>query len=238
MNKSTIKFRSQACFGFLFISVFSLSSFAQTPVVGRRTGQLPPQEPGQQVNSQNQSGREAAAGYMNQQAEETRSYNEGPGSRKHYMALHLGKLVNADSWNWGEESKNKNVGSATVGVTYRVREWWDTTDLVIRLDLNEYDVDGKKPQKLSFLPMILFPESASEFPLYFGAGVGVGVFFKQLDAESVLSIDYQLVVGMRFFDVFDNVGLFLESGLKNHIQLTDNGQVNASFISAGALFTF
>ncbi len=175
---------------------------------------------------------------MNQQPDEERSYSQGPGNRKHYMALHLGKLINADSWNWGDESKNKNVGSATVGVTYRVRQWWETTDLVIRLDLNEYDVDGKKPQKLSFLPMILFPESSSEFPLYFGAGVGLGVFFKQLDAESALSIDYQMIVGMRFFDVFENTGLFLESGLKNHVQLTDNGQVNASFIAAGALFTF
>lgn len=181
-------------------------------------------------------GRDAAAGYMGKVNEDTQAVASGP--RTHYMALHIGKLVNADSWKWGDETKNKDVGSATVGVTYRVKEWWDTTDMLIRIDLNEYDIDGKKPQKLSFIPIILFPEAASEFPLYFGAGVGLGVFFKQLDGESSVAIDYQMIVGIRFFDVFENIGLFLESGIKNHIQLTDDGQVNASYIATGALFTF
>ena len=201
---------------FIFISIFvvSFQVFAE-PIVGRG----------------------AAAGYMGKEASEQTVSNPA-GHRNHYMALHIGKLINADSWKWGSQDKNKNVGSATVGVTYRVKEWADTTDLLIRIDFNEYDLDGKKPQKLSFIPMILFPEASSEFPLYFGAGVGLGVFFKQLNAESALAIDYQMIVGIRFFDVFDNVGLFLESGLKNHIQLTDDGQVNSSFVSAGALFTF
>lgn len=180
-------------------------------------------------------GREAATGYMGKEISRETILS---GSRDHYLALHVGKLVNGDSWKWGKKSKSKNVGSATLGVTYRVKEWMDTTDFLIRIDFNEYDIDGKKPQKLSFIPIILFPEAASEFPLYFGAGLGLGVFFKQLDAESSLAIDYQLIVGIRFFDVFENVGLFLESGLKNHIQLTDDGQVNSSFIATGALFSF
>jgi hypothetical protein len=181
-------------------------------------------------------GRDAAAGYMGRAPSDQQAAS--PGNRNHYMALHVGKLVGADAWKWGHEEKSKDVGSGTFGVTYRVKEWSDTSDFVIRIDFNEYSIEHQRPQKLSFLPMILFPESASEFPLYFGAGLGPGVFFKQLDNESSLSLDYQLVVGIRFFDVFDNVGLFLESGLKNHIQLTSDGQVNSSFIAAGALFTF
>ena len=199
----------------VFISIFTVSfqAFAE-PVVGR----------------------DAAAGYMGRVNRDEEVASSGP--RSHYMALHIGKLVNADAWEWGDETKNKNVGSATVGVTYRVKEWMDTTDLLIRIDLNEYDIDGEKPQKLSFIPILLFPEASSEFPLYFGAGIGLGVFFKQLDGESPVAIDYQMIVGIRFFDVFENVGLFLESGLKTHIQLTDGGQVNASYIATGALFTF
>ncbi len=180
-------------------------------------------------------GRDAAAGYMGR----PQSDQVAPsGPRDHFMAVHIGKLVNADSWKWGDQTKNKDVGSATIGVTYRVKEWMDTTDFLIRIDLNEYDIDGEKPQKLSFIPMIVFPEAASEFPLYFGAGIGLGVFFKQLDAESAVALDYQMILGIRFFDVFESTGLFLESGIKNHVQLTDDGQVNASFISTGALFTF
>lgn len=176
-------------------------------------------------------GRDAAAPYFTEQTPP----NLG---REHYMVLHLGKLINSTAWHWGSESKEKNVGSATVGVTYRVGEWKGLTDTAIRIDFNEYDIDNKKPQKLSLLGMILFPESASEFPLYFGFGAGPGIFFKQVGGEASLSLDYQMIVGMRFFDVFQNVGFSIESGLKNHIQIGDDGQVNSAFLAGGAVFTF
>jgi hypothetical protein len=51
-------------------------------------------------------------------------------------------------------------------------------------------------------------------------------------------LDYQLIAGARFFDVFENAGFFIESGLKNHLQLWDQGQFNGTFLSAGAVFTF
>lgn len=198
----------------LFFSfvVFSFQSFAQTPVVGR----------------------DAAAQYFGEQ-QNTNIRQAGP--TDHYMALHIGKLVNTDAWKWGVNDREKDAGSLSLGVTYRVSEWHQT-DFAIRLDFNEYDIEGDKPQKLSFLPMIFFPEASSQFPLYFGAGVGPGIFFKQVSGESSVSLDYQLVVGIRFFDIFENVGFLLESGLKNHIQLGDDGQVNSAFITTGAVFTF
>ena len=194
----------------LFLAVFGLSMAQAEPVVGR----------------------DAAAGYMGQNSSRSTS-----SSGNHYLALHIGKLVSADSWKWGKQEKQKDIGSTTFGLTYRFDQWY-TTDLSIRVDFNEYNIDGKRPQKLSFMPVITFPEAASQFPLYFGMGAGLGVFFKQLSAESSLSFDYQLIVGIRFFDVFENTGFFLESGLKNHLQLTDDGQVNAAYIATGALFTF
>lgn len=197
----------------IFIILFSsFSVFAAEPVVGRN----------------------AAAQYFGAPA---RDVAQAGGPSDHYMAVHIGKLVNTDAWKWGSQAREKNAGSATIGVTYRVEEW-HATDLAIRIDFNEYDIDGEKPQKLSFLPMIFFPEASAEFPLYFGAGAGPGIFFRQLSGESSLSLDYQMVVGIRFFDVFENIGFNLESGVKNHIQLTDDGQVNSSFIALGGVFTF
>ncbi|MFN8791573.1 MAG: hypothetical protein ACK5Y2_08990 [Bdellovibrionales bacterium] len=200
----------RSLFLFLMVSLFSFGAGAQTPVVGR----------------------EAAAQYFGESQEVRPS---GPSS--HYMALHIGKLVNTEAWRWGDRNRRDDAGSLSLGVTYRIREWHQT-DFAIRLDFNEYDIDGEKPQKLSFLPMIFFPEASAEFPLYFGAGIGPGIFFKQVSGESSVALDYQLVVGIRFFDVFENAGFFLESGLKNHIQLGDDGQVNSAFITTGALFTF
>ena len=179
-------------------------------------------------------GREAAAGYFNQAQEAVNNIS----GREHYMVLHLGKLVNTNAWNWGSSGRQKNAGSASVGVTYRVGEWKDLTDTAIRIDFNEYDIEGQKPQKLSFLGVLQFPEAASEFPLYFGAAIGPGIFFKQVGGEASLTLDYQLLVGIRFFDVFENVGFSIESGLKNHIQIGDDGQVNSAFLTAGAVFTF
>lgn len=180
-------------------------------------------------------GREAAAQYF-QDGKQAVAKVRGP--RDHYMVLHIGKLVNTDAWSWGQSGKQKNAGSASIGVTYRVDEWRGSTDFALRLDFNEYDIKGQKPQKLSFLGMILFPEAASEFPLYFGAGAGPGIFFKQVSGEASIALDYQMIVGIRFFDIFENVGFSIESGLKNHIQIGDDGQVNSAFVTAGAVFTF
>jgi hypothetical protein len=74
--------------------------------------------------------------------------------------------------------------------------------------------------------------------LYFGAGAGLGIFVKQLPSESQLALDYQLIGGARFLDVFDNVGIIVEAGLKNHLMLDFSGQYNGVFVNAGAVFAF
>jgi hypothetical protein len=86
--------------------------------------------------------------------------------------------------------------------------------------------------------MIFFPDANSRFPLYFGGGAGLGVFFKQLENESALSFDYQLVAGARFFDLIDNFGLMIETGMKNHILLFSDGQFNGVFLTVGGVFNF
>lgn len=114
-------------------------------------------------------------------------------------------------------------------------------DLNLRIDFIQYKISGtgeQKPLKMSIIPLITFPDASSKFPLYFGFGVGPGVFFRQTDNEASLALDYQLIAGARFFDVFENAGFFIETGLKNHLQLWNAGQFNGTFLSAGAVFSF
>jgi hypothetical protein len=125
-----------------------------------------------------------------------------------------------------------------MGVTYRVGEWVNSMDLGFRAEYTTYHVDNKSAAKLSFMPVITFPDAAARFPLYFGAGLGLGIFTTQLDGESALSLDYSLFLGTRFFDIFRNVGFFLEFGLKNHLFLTSDGQFNGVFVAMGPAFTF
>lgn len=180
-------------------------------------------------------GRDAAARYFERR---TPAQDGNPSATDHYLALHVGSFMNGQSWEWGQKGRENDTGSMNAGLTYRLDEWNGSMDFDLRVDFLEYKVAGEKPLKMSLLPMILFPDAASRFPLYFGFGAGLGVFFKQIQDESSLSFDYQLVMGARFFNVFENVGFFVETGMKNHVQLTSSGQFNGVFLTGGAVFTF
>ncbi|WP_253696895.1 hypothetical protein [Bdellovibrio bacteriovorus] len=184
-------------------------------------------------------GRDAAAKYF-QKREPSQNYGGGYGGgpQDHYLALHVGRYMGSQSYDWGKNGQEDDVGKMNFGVTYRVGEWQNSMDLNLRLDYTEFDVGGETPSKLSFLPLLTFPDASSRFPLYFGAGVGLGVFFKQASSKSALSLDYQLVAGARFFDIFENTGFFIEAGLKNHILLLSSGQFNGTFLAGGLVFTF
>ena len=201
-------------------------------------------------------GRGAASKYFGQRApdQEDEDGNQsavvGGGSRRdssssgpvdHYLALHAGKMMGSTAYEWGSMNKQTDVGDFTAGLTYRMGEWRNSMDLNLRIDFIQFNIAGngeQKPLKMSIIPLITFPDASSKFPLYFGFGAGPGVFFRQTDDEAALSLDYQLVAGARFFDVVENAGFFIETGLKNHLQLWNSGQFNGTFLSAGAVFTF
>jgi hypothetical protein len=59
-----------------------------------------------------------------------------------------------------------------------------------------------------------------------------------VDQESNISLDYQLVTGLRFPDLFENAGFVMEFGMKNHLHILSDGQLNATALSIGAIFSF
>lgn len=181
-------------------------------------------------------GREAAARYFEPSAPPAESRSIG--ADDHYLALHLGRFMNGRSWDWGKEGPQDRVGTNTYGLTYRMSEWNNSMDWSLRVDFTEFQVDDEKPLKMTFLPLLTFPDATSKFPLYFGGGVGLGVFFKQIHSESNISLDYQMMVGARFLNIYENAGFFIETGLKNHLLLTSDGQFNGVYLSGGAVFTF
>lgn len=203
---------------------------AQTPVVGRGVGAK---------ETVKKTGKDTAQEYFQADVEKKSPPPEETFIQRddHYLALGLGSHMQGDAWNWGQKDKQKSAGAASAGITYRYDEWGQT-DLNIRIDFNEYSVVNEKPLKMSLMPIIVFPEASSRFPLYFGAGAGLGVFFKQVQDESNISFDYQLFMGARFFNVYGSTGFFIETGLKNHLHLTSDGQFNGTYLVAGAVFTF
>ncbi|MEQ1878850.1 MAG: hypothetical protein ABL958_19580 [Bdellovibrionia bacterium] len=158
--------------------------------------------------------------------------------REHFLGLHIGGFIDSESYKWGAMDKSEDNGKMTIGVTYRMGEWTSTMDLLLRVDFNAYELVDGKPIKMTVMPLLVFPEANSKFPLYFGIGLGAGVYFKQISQESALALDYQLIGGVRLFDVFESTGFSFEMGLKNHLHLLSDGQFNGVFAAAGVIFTF
>lgn len=167
--------------------------------------------------------------------EPSRSPAQAGGPR--VLALHLGTYFDEDIYKWGGKA-NKEAGKLTTGVTYRIGEWVNSMDLYLRVDFNSYQLNEGKALKMSLMPVVSFPDANSDFPLYFGAGAGLGIYIKQIDDEGSLSFDYQLLAGVRFFELFGDAGLTVEAGLKNHIHLLSDGQYNGVFVAVGTVFNF
>ncbi len=185
------------------------------------------------------SGREKArAMFRRKPAADDGDSGGGGASGDRYLGLHLGSFLSSEGFKWGDRSRNDGLGNLTAGVTYRMGEWIGSMDLMVRADFQTYSVDGQSPLKMSLLPMVMFPDVASGFPLYFGAGIGPGIFFKQLSGESAITLDYQLVAGARVLEVLQSTGFTIETGLKNHVHLLSDGQFNGFFVALGVNFVF
>lgn len=223
-------------FFFSIIMLFHITALGQNYRVGRKLAQ----NQSEKDSSTPKTGRQKATEYFKADADKQvrgSSSSSSVGSEDHYLAVHLSGFMQTETWRWGQTGKEKGTGKTGFGVTYRFQEWGQT-DLNVRFEINEYKVIDQKPLKFSIMPVIIFPEAGAQFPLYFGAGAGLGVFFKQVEKESSVSFDYQLFMGARFFNVAGSSGFFIETGLKNHIHILSDGQFNGTYLSLGAVFTF
>ncbi len=184
-------------------------------------------------------GREAARKYIGQKPKgEARPESSGSASGDRFLAVHVGHFFSDRAYHWGPDAES-DVGSYQLGFTYRIGDWMWSTDLSVRVDWMNYKPDGQRVNKLAFLPAIFLPDAKSGFPLYFGVAAGPSVFLKQLPGESAIAFDYQLLIGLRFFNLYENSGVFIESGLKNSLLVLSDGQhSDGSFVSLGAVFQF
>ncbi len=201
------------------------------PKVGRRAAAkyMTPRQPSQEDETASEEAKEA---------QKTSGRGFRGGASDHYLAVHAGWFVNDNAYKWGSPDNQSNVGRYTFGLTYRMGEWVNSMDLLFRFDVSRMNLAEGGVTKFSVLPLITFPDATSRFPLYFGAGAGLGVFGNQIAGESGISLDYQILAGARFFNVWGQTGLFVEGGVKNHLLLLSDGQFNGTFIATGLVFTF
>lgn len=176
------------------------------------------------------TGRAAAQKYF-------QSDSESGNPTENVLMLHYGQFVSSNAYSWADQSPVSDAGLSTMGVTYLL-EQWHGFDLNLRADLINYNVGGFGAQQLVILPMVTFPRAEHKFPLYFGAGLGPGVFVQQLANKSALALDYELVAGLRFMDLYQGVGTFIEAAMKNDFFALSTGQFIGSALEFGFVFNF
>lgn len=213
---------------FFLNSLATFNAFAEAPKVGKKAAA----KYFQAQNKGGGSGEDAALKGRKPAAIETLN------SSDHYLTVSLGKMTSSDAYNWGLITKESDIGGMVFDITYRLTADESLYDQGVRISYAEFTPAGQRAQKLSFMYAMLLPDAGSQFPLYFGLAAGPGVFMKQLSDESALTLDYQLLLGLRLFNIFNKSGFSLEGGLRNHLQLTSDGQFNSVYVTAGAVFTF
>ncbi len=180
-------------------------------------------------------GKAAAAKFLrNRPADSESRYSY----QDHLLALNLGSFSSSSAYAWKYARRQDKVGQLTYGITYRMFQWQDSMDVHLRIDFNEYKIEQEKALKMSLMPIVMFPDADAHFPLYFGGGVGLGTYFKQIPDESNLSLDYQLLMGVRFENIYEGAGFLIEGGLKNHLHLLTDGQFNGTYLAGGMVFVF
>lgn len=189
-------------------------------------------------------GRAAAAKYFQKNPQEdgkairSTASDESGYSGERYLTFGASYFTKSESFNWGNINKEEDVGKAGLDMSYRLDSYNNLLDYSLRVAYAEYNPVGQRASKMSFMYAASLPDATSKFPLYFGAAAGPGVFFTQISGESSVTLDYELFLGLRIFDLFERTGFYIEGGLKNHLQLTSDGQLNGTYISAGAVFAF
>jgi hypothetical protein len=236
MQKNVLGFKALGVFmkhfTALLLLVFALPAFAQQVEVNDSDA----------VNApvQNDGGRDKAKQYFQTRKSNAPAAAADPSATPHLLALHFGGFFQGQSYKWGENDK-QGAGRFNGGVTYRMGEWVNSMDLSLRAEYTSYwwnDDKNEYARKISFSPIITFPDSNSRFPLYFGAGPGIGLFMHQVADKSPVAFDWQIFGGVRVLNIFQQVGVMVEAGVKNSVLLFSEGQFNGVYINVGTVFAF
>lgn len=159
-------------------------------------------------------------------------------NKKRFLSLELGKVLHLGENSW-EGNEATSFDDLFAEVSYKYGEWVNWGDLLFSFSYASQSINGNKARKLGIMPMISFPDAESRFPLYFGLGVGPGIYMKKIQNQSSVSVDYNLFAGLRLYNLFKESGLQLELGIKNQMMLFSNGKFNEGFyVSTGMVFKF
>ena len=112
---------------------------------------------------------------------------------------------------------------------------WDLRTGVFWTQLNK----SKKDILIEVASRLSLPETRSTFPVYVGLGLGLGFYPRYIIQDiSPLSFSGQLFSGLRFFNVYHNVGFSSELNLRLHVPLHEGDPYLEAYGLFGLIFCF
>ena len=104
--------------------------------------------------------------------------------------------------------------------TQNVREISRFGDLQFRVSALSSLLEKKRVFSLELTPLLTVPEAPIRFPVYLSLGLGAGIYpLFLIESQQAFSFHGVFLAGLRFFDLYHNLGLALELQLKAYYPL-------------------
>lgn len=120
------------------------------------------------------------------------------------------------------EQSFKPFSSNMLSFNQKIKEIYHFGDFNLHISLFSSQMRKQRATLIEITPRISIPEIRTAFPLYIGAGVGMGLYpYHIVRKLPSLSINSHLFIGLRFFDLYHNLGLSAEIILRVHSPLNE-----------------
>ena len=129
--------------------------------------------------------------------------------------------------------------SFNLSFTQNVKEIAFFGDLNLKFSIFSAQMARQKSTVLEVTPFITIPEIRTAFPFYLGMGFGFGFYPRNLIQQlPAFSVNTQLFLGFRFFEIYHNLGCFTELNLRIHYPFSELTVYLETLAQLGLIFRF
>lgn len=133
----------------------------------------------------------------------------------------------------------KPFSSTIIGFNQHVTELSQIFDLSLQMAVFVAQMENQRASLVEITPRITTPTIRTSFPLYIGMGAGLGFYpWFVVRKLPLLSFNTQIFIGLRFFDLYHNLGISTEFNLRIHVPLNELTIYIESMGQLGLIFRF
>lgn len=140
------------------------------------------------------------------------------------------------------ESREKSFDAFSAvmfGFNQRIREIAYLGDLNLQVAMFSSKLATRRATLLEVSPRISIPEVQTAFPLYIGLGLGLGFYPRYIIKKlPPFSVNNQFFIGLRFFEIYHNLGFSAEINLRMHYLFSELEIYLETFAQMGLILNF